>query len=147
MTDKTVVNANNGKEMETVETVETVDLSKATKLEKMKVILDFLATQEAETVLVDTIAHEIALLEKRQATKKKSQTKTGKEREENAQKIQAFFDGIEKDSEEDIAYSNIELGNVLEIENVSSQKITPILQLVTGIEKTTKDKKVAYKKA
>lgn len=121
--------------------------TKMTKVEALAQALEIIGLmeeQERPIELIDKLeamkAQEVKTAEKKRNSKGTS--KIAKEKAENVAKLQAFFDNDTTGE----PFTNAELAQVLEMENATPQKITPIIKEVQGVEKTTKDKKVAYKK-
>lgn len=133
----------------TVETVETVGTNangtkKLTKVEKFDLVTEFLVENKASQELMDFIAHERELVERKNARKtdgKKSLTKAQKENLELASVLTKHFNGME---DVKLGLNTNEIGEILGMPLITSQKVTAIMKLVENVEKGTKDKKVAY---
>lgn len=105
-----------------------------------------IATQVQDPEMVAFLNDKAEQQTKRNANRKKTETKAQKENKAIAQKIEQFFLNADKE----ISYTSKEISQILELD-FTPQKMTAILKLVGNIEKVDKatndKKKVGYKLA
>ena len=115
------------------------------KVEKFEMVVELLKQANAPEQVVEFINNERDMTQRKNERKKNGKrkpTKTQLENIEFAKQVTEMFE-----AEKDLLLNNQEIGERLGIENATPQKITAIMKLVENVEKTEKDKKVAYKKA
>ena len=115
------------------------------KVEKFEMVVELLKQANAPEQVVEFIKNERDMTQRKNERKKNGKRKPTKTQLENIELAKQVTEMFE--AEKDLLLNNQEIGERLGIENATPQKITAIMKLVENVEKTEKDKKVAYKKA
>ena len=115
------------------------------KVEKFAMVVELLEKNGAPEQVVEFIEKEKEMTQRKNERKKNGKRKPTKTQLENIEFAKQVTELFATDT--DIVLNNQEIGEHLGIENATPQKITAIMKLVENVEKTEKDKKVAYKKA